>query len=303
MAHIATLDEVFGLFDQLRNWGRWGTDDRLGTLNLITPGRRVAAARLAVEGTVVSCSLTIDPASPNSASKWASPQRMTFHVRGASASRMTTVVDHLGIVYHGRGITHIDAPSHVSWDEQLYNGISSAVVQPEWGAGELSVVEACGGILTRGVLVDVGATHGADLAGTSYGVTADDLDTALAAQKTSVHSGDALLLRTGARRGAFLDEPYPGWDVSALPWLHEHEIALIGCDTPQDPRPAMFEELSYPVHTVGLVAMGLWMIDNCALDGVAETCQRLGRWDFMLCVAPTPVVGLTGGPVNPLAVF
>jgi kynurenine formamidase len=297
-----TFDDVVNLFDELSNWGRWGKADRLGTLNFITPQIRAAALRLAVEGVVIPCAVTIDPHSPNSAGKWGPPQRVTFQVRGAGSHRLTSVVEHLGLVYHGRGVTHIDAPAHISWDERLYNGVPASIVQPEQGAGELSVLEACGGIVTRGVLVDV-ATHGEDLHETSYSVTVEDIESALRSQGTSIQTGDAVILRTGGRKHGVLPETFPGWDVGALPWLHRHEVAVIGCDTAQDARPAAFEDIGFPVHAVGLVAMGLWMIDNCQLDQLAETCRGLGRWDFLLCVAPNPFAGATGGPVNPLAIF
>ena len=41
---------------QLSNWGRWGPDDQLGTLNLITPAKRKAALALVKEGVPVSLS-------------------------------------------------------------------------------------------------------------------------------------------------------------------------------------------------------------------------------------------------------
>jgi kynurenine formamidase len=304
MSSTVTFDTVVNLFQELSNWGRWGSADRLGTLNYITPRIRADAARLATEGIVVPCALTIDPASANSAGKWGPPQRITFQVRGAGAHRLTSVVEHLGLVYHGRGVTHIDAPAHISWDERLYNDVPATVVQPEQGAEQLSVLEACGGIVTRGVLVDVAARHSVDLFGSSYSVTVDDIEAALRSQGTSVQSGDAVILRTGGRKDGVLPETtFPGWGVDALPWLHRHEVAVIGCDTAQDARPGAFADIAFPVHAVGLVAMGLWMIDNCSLDALAATCSRLGRWDFLFCVAPNPFAGATGGPVNPLAVF
>ena len=58
-----------------------------------------------------------------------------------------------------------------------------------------------------------------------------------------------------------------------------------------------------PVHAVGITAMGLWLLDNAAFERLAETCARLGRWEFMLTVAPLGMQGGTGSPINPIAVF
>jgi hypothetical protein len=57
------------------------------------------------------------------------------------------------------------------------------------------------------------------------------------------------------------------------------------------------------VHLVGLVAIGLWLLDNCDLDELAATCASLGRWEFMLSVLPLRLAGATGSPVNPVAFF
>ena len=51
--------QIIEWFDSLSNWGRWGQDDVLGTLNLITPEKRKIAAGLVREGVTVSCARTI----------------------------------------------------------------------------------------------------------------------------------------------------------------------------------------------------------------------------------------------------
>jgi len=94
-----------------------------------------------------------------------------------------------------------------------------------------------------------------------------------------------------------------GWHASCLPWLHEREVALIGADTPQDVQPSGYDEVLMPVHAVSLVAMGLWLLDNCDLEACAATAVELGQWDFQLAVAPVRFAGTSGSPVNPIATF
>jgi kynurenine formamidase len=215
---------------------------------------------------------------------------------------MSSIVEQIGLVYHGRGITHIDALSHVSWQGKFYNGVP-ADFNPELGATTLSVLQAVDGVVTRGVLVDLADMYDDASRKPNYTIRPADLDSALSEQNVEVRPGDAVLLRTGARRGGILPDSYPGWDPTCMPWLYERHVAVIGCDTAQDPRPGDVTGLQFPVHAVGLAAMGLWMIDNCNLDRLADECRAQSRWDFLLCVAPPPFVGLTGGPVNPVAVL
>jgi len=127
-----------------------------------------------------------------------------------------------------------------------------------------------------------------------------------------VTSGDAVLLRTGF--GRYRQETgrvstsdarikQPGWHAAALPWLREREVSLIGCDTATDVSPSGYAAMALPVHIIGLVAMGLWLIDNCCLEELASTASRLGRWEFHLAVCPLALSSLTSSPVNPIATF
>jgi kynurenine formamidase len=137
------------------------------------------------------------------------------------------------------------------------------------------------------------------------GVFPEDLEEAERRQGVRVRSGDAVLLRTG--RGRVRDEAggfaQAGWHASCLPWLHEREVALIGADTPQDVQPSGYDGVLMPVHTVSLVAMGLWLLDNCDLEVCATTAAELGQWDVHLAVAPVRFAGTSGSPVNPIATF
>jgi kynurenine formamidase len=136
----------------------------------------------------------------------------------------------------------------------------------------------------------------------------DDLEEAERRQGVRVRSGDAVLLRTGYGRvrheaGEASGFTQAGWHASCLPWLHERDVALIGADTPQDVQPSGYEDVLMPVHAVSLVAMGLWLLDNCDLEVCATTAAELGQWDFHLAVAPVRFAGTSGSPVNPIATF
>ena len=122
-----------------------------------------------------------------------------------------------------------------------------------------------------------------------------------------VSTGDIVLLRTG-KGGRLREESDPprssgGWHVASLPWLHEREVAVIGADTAQEAGSPGYEAIPVPVHMIAITAMGLHLIDNCDLEALAQTCQRLNRWEFFLSIQPLRLEGGTGSAVNPIAVF
>ena len=56
-------------------------------------------------------------------------------------------------------------------------------------------------------------------------------------------------------------------------------------------------------HDFALVYLGVHLIDNCDLEALSQAAAARKRWDFMLTMAPIPVVGGTGSPINPIATF
>ena len=86
-----------------------------------------------------------------------------------------------------------------------------------------------------------------------------------------------------------------------LPWLHEHGVAVLASDGAHEA--GGYAGISMPVHAVGIVAMGMPLIDDCDVEELAETCERLRRWEFLVTVSPLRWRGATGGAVNPIALF
>ena len=304
-------EQVLAWFDTLSNWGRWGPDDRLGTLNLITPERRAAAGALVREGVAVSCALDIGTA-PQPDHAFGPAQRFMLSTgQGLPAEpRWAGAADYVGLVYHGYSVTHLDALSHYFFDGRMYNGRPASLVTSRAGATEHAVTGAGGGITGRGVLLDVATVRGRPWLEPGDGVFPEDLEAAEARQAVRVGPGDVVLLRTGYGRkrrergpDAVASVGRAGWHVACVPWLHERDVAAIGADTAQDVHPSGYDRLRSPVHALGIVALGLWLIDNCDLEDLSATCERLERWEFLLTVAPLRIEGATGSPVNPIALF
>ena len=317
--------DVLGYMASLSNWGRWGADDRLGTLNLVTPSCRRDAAALVREGVSISCGYDIDPNVTDpihqfhrymvmSGEGLADPHRLPHMLGGTADQRWSPSREYIGMVFHGPLVTHVDAPSHMSWDRQIYNGYPAERINSISGAIDLPVSAMADGVTTRGVLIDVAGSRQVTALEPGTAVEPEELERVESHQGSAVRSGDAVFLRTG---GGFPEsasgssapwnwqEAKSGWAAGCLEWLHEREVAIIGHDGSNDVAPSGYASVGMPapIHVVSLVAMGLWLIDNMALEALAQTCRRLQRWEFMVSVSPLRIAGGTGSPVNPIATF
>jgi kynurenine formamidase len=299
----------------LSNWGRWGREDELGTINLITPAKRQAAARLVTHGESVSCARPIS--TEIAADTTVQPLRFMVDsgegrdtVSAERALQRRGAAEFIGMVFHGYTITHVDAPSHYFWDGKLYNGRSCNTVTSREGATVSSVEVLRDGVVSRGVLLDVARARGVPWLEAGVGVMPEDLEAAEEAQGVRVESGDILLVRTGYYGRRLAEGPVnplkagnPALHAACCPWLRDRGVAMIGTDTHNDVNPLPYPSMGNSFHVVCLVAMGLWLIDNANLEDLARVAARLGRWEFLLAVAPLRLHNVTGSPVNPIAVF
>jgi kynurenine formamidase len=315
-AHLATVSEseVLAYFDTLSNWGRWGAEDELGTVNHITAAKRLAAARTVSEGRSVSCSRLVSKA-PMPGSFIAPVHFMVESGEGWNDPNKQSVVaglqyamDYIGLVFHGNTITHLDSLSHVFWDNQMYNARPAALVSTNRGATKESIDLLRNGIVSRGVLLDVAALKGKPWLDPGEAVMPEDLEACEQRSGLRVEPGDVLLVRTGhsaaLAAGKFSDDGRtPGLHASCLPFLHERGVAVLVGDAANDVFPSGYEQIMIPIHQVGLVALGLWLLDNADLEELSAVCQELGRWQFLFTLAPLRLEGATGSPLNPIALF
>ncbi|MCS7483139.1 cyclase family protein [Umezawaea endophytica] len=282
------------------NWGRWGIDDELGTLNLVTDAVRAKAAAEVRTGRSVSLAQPIIP-SPMISSPFApltvdaSPVQHLMSYTGIGVA-----ADHVLVTNHHARSTHIDALAHWSTDDQVYPGVPRAQVVTAGGVTHASTTAFAAGITTRGVLLDL-AIDGPVPSG--YAVTSRDFERAEEREGVKVGSGDALVVRLGWTSLPLSDGRLsPGISMDAVRWMHERGVALCAADR-GDAHPPLDPDEPSPLHGVGLGRMAMPLIDAAALDDLAALCAESQRYSFMLVVAPPRIHGLTGVPVNPVAVF
>ena len=305
--HNATRADFDQYMKNLSNWGRWGKDDQIGAVNLITPAKRKQALATVKEG--VSFSLAriaeLESAVDNS-----QPivRKMTSIGVGKPTTGPANTGDTFFISYHGYIHTHMDSLCHFLYNGKMYNGFSADEVT-ENGAAKNSILNFRNGIITRGILMDIPRLKGVDYLEPGTRIYPEDLDAWEKQAHLKVGSGDVVFIRTGrfARRDA--KGPWPinqglaGLYITCAKWLHSRDVAILGSDAAEDVLPSGIEGIPQPVHELVLVAMGMPIFDNCDLEQISKEAAKRRRWDFLVTAAPAAVPGATGSVLNPIATF
>lgn len=304
----------------VNNWGRWGDDDRIGTLNYITDDVVAAAARSIRSGRRFSLAypLQADGLQLGFIPGRVNPERTMNQLHESMLGETAMFTTNDDVVTMGlQAATHWDGLCHASYRDTFYNGVATSSVT-ENGAAVLGI-ENVSTLTSRGVLLDIARLKRAEVLELGDAITADDLLAAEDAQGVTVRSGDVVLVRTGMMSfplagdvasyyGALDDSGMPmspGISPLAASFFHEREVAAVGIDNitfevlPWDP--ALPGDM-FPVHCIHLVDMGLTQGQNFVLEALAADCAADGQWDFFLEASPQPFVGGVGSPVNPVAI-
>ena len=300
--------EFRALFAEVSNWGRWGEDDERGALNLLTPDRIAAAARLVSEGETVTLSRALDTRAGLDNPEPAEHHMTMLTDIDIGSGTLRFGKDYVGVDYHNDTHSHLDALCHVAFDGTLYNGRPSASITSE-GATTNTVEVLKDGLVGRGVLLDVPRLRGVPWLEPGEHVRVRDLEQAEREQGVEVGCGDILLVRTGhTRRLAELGR----WDTAGAKaglhpatarYLSDREVAVLGCDSNSDTAPSTTEGVGFPIHALALNAMGIHLLDYLQFEDLVPVCERLERWEFLFTAAPLRIVGGTGSPLNPTAIL
>ncbi len=313
-ARKVSLEEFDDLFESVKNWGRWGPDDQLGTLNLITPARVAAAADVVRSGRRVSMQIPINkvagPDNPNPAIHFVTQG----HDIDIGSGGLRFGLDFLGMAAHGDCHTHIDALNHISYRGLTYNGKSALEVLRTTGGTALGIdqVAGSGGVVGRGVLYDLPRFRGVKWLEPGDAVTRAELEACERAQGVQVGEGDIFVYRTGHHRRRLELGPWDngpagegkaGLHVDTIPWMHERGIAAFLPDGDGEAIPSCVDGMTYPIHPLQIVAMGLCTADSLQFEDLAQACEDEGRFEFMVVGLPLRLPGGTGSPWNPIAIF
>ena len=301
----------------VRNWGKWGPDDEIGTLNYITPDIIARASQLVATGKVFALGIPLQRHGPQSGTRQRfNPIHTMFRDGGDQPRDAAAVLDMQGyggsddwIVMPLQCVTQWDSLAHVFYEGKMYNGFDATLVTSN-GAAKNSIDKTINKIVSRGVLLDVARYKGVQALAPGYAITVADLDGTAVAQKVDVQRGDILLIRTGhmsryLEKGNWnyfdLDES-PGVSVHTAAWMHAKEIAAVASDNyAVEVRPSEMPPFRSPFHICAIPNMGLTLGEIFYLEELAADCATDGRYAFLLVAPPLPVTNAVGTPINPYA--
>ncbi|RDI46432.1 cyclase family protein [Nocardia mexicana] len=308
---MAPPSEFVDLAASVNNWGRWGSEDEIGTLNLVTDDVVRAAAACVRSGRRVPLAVPLShkgiqtgmiKGRVNPLHSMVAVNRELF---GPGTVAVSDDVVTLGL----QAGTHWDAWTHVSYEGRIYNGRPADSITAHDGAA-FSGMEKALHVVSRGVLLDVAAARGVDRLAGDHAVTPDDLAAAEEFGRVRVRAGDVVLVRTGQMRLFLAGDrtgyamPSPGLSVRCPRWFHARDVAAVANDTLTfEIMPPEIENLWLAVHALHLVEMGMLQGQNWNLEELSATCAEEGRYEFFLSAMPEPFVGATGTPVAPVAIL
>jgi kynurenine formamidase len=310
------------------NWGRWGPEDQVGTINLVDEAARLRGVASVQDGTAFALGL---PLSADEGIQLGfvpgriNPNRSMICVNAPLSADPRWIASSEDVVtFAMQCATHWDGLAHVSYGAgpegaMLYNGFSASNVS-EAGAARLGI-HLVRSLVSRGVLLDVARAKGVEILEPGYPIAPEDLDAACALGGLAIEPGDVVLVRTGqgdhlalpGRPGLGGAEPVrdlvkytwpsPGLTMATAEWLHARDVAAVATDTlVLEVYPCESEDLYLPVHLLHLVEMGMTQGQNWFLDELADACATDGRYAFLLDATPLPFTNALGSPVNPVAV-
>ncbi len=307
--------------EKYKNWGRWGPDDEIGTLNHTSPEDIVAAARLVRKGKVISLALNFDERGPQGAkSKYPSLGRVnpihTMLRTGTDA--YSGVLDHRGIraaddmvVMPLQCGTQWDGLGHVFYEDSMWNGYDCRSVTSA-GAQKCGIEKTKARMVGRGVFLDVARALGKKALDDGYGITCADLDLTAKQHGVEVRRGDFVIVRTGqmeTKLDAGSWDGYPGGDApgfafETLEWIQRTQLAALASDTwgcevrPNETEPG----INQPWHWITIPIMGMTMGEIFYLRELALDCAADGVYEFLFVAPALPITGAVGSPTNPLAI-
>ena len=306
------------LKDAPSNWGKWGPDDEVGSLNYLGPEQVIAAAKLVTSGKTFTLQRLIGD--PKGDPVWP----------GRTPAERTQILDESnwdgddGPAYPGglhyaddkisaflQGSTQYDGLGHVWFGGQIWNGYDARTTI---GGLEKASVEplAQRGIVGRAVLLDMARFRGKDNLDPAETFTHEDLLACAAAQGVTISKRDILIIRTNFIK-LFFDlgdkfyegfcEPGLVYSPELVQWFQDMEIPNLVTDTIAnevtfDPN----NGVALVLHNALMRNLGVTLTEIADLELLAADCAEDGKYEFLYVAAPLKVAKGSGSPVNPVVI-
>lgn len=299
-----------------RNWypSRWGADDVIGAMNLLTPERRLQALSLVKSGLVYELSHVLEQGMPmpefhgqyfgnthftlESSKEW-HDKNVGEISNGYSAQNMRlSMSDQTG--------THIDNLNHVgilqeNGDFLVYNGVRNADIISSFGTRRLGV-ETVPPLIARGILADVASLKGVDMLPAGYAISPSELDESLAKAGLEAREGDTVFVHTGWGKNwsdpGKLMSGEPGLGKACAQWAVDRNIVCWAADQfAIDPIPFETPGEALPMHIEMLTKNGIRLIENVYMEEILSNQV----YEFCFIALPLKIRGATGSPLRAIA--
>ncbi|MBW7883650.1 MAG: cyclase family protein [Caldilineaceae bacterium] len=300
----------------MNSWypSRYGADDVLGAMNLITPESILAALALVKQGKVYDLAFVLDQDMPVPGfhgaffanTQYTLENGVEWHDRVIGKMKNGYSAQNLRLAMSDHSGTHIDQLNHVGIQQEngeflVYNGIRNRDIVSSFGTTKLGA-EYMPPLIGRGVLIDVATHKGVDMLPAGYAISPAELEAALAAQGTVVRGGDSVLVHTGWGRNWNNPDKMlsgePGLGKACAEWAVKKNIVCWGVDQfATDPIPFEFEGEALPMHLEMLTKNGIRLMENIYMEQIV----RDKVYEFCIFAAPLKIRGGTGSPVRLLA--
>jgi kynurenine formamidase len=317
MAKLVEPDLNSLLADAPMNWGKWGPDDEVGSLNYLTSSGVLDACRKVRQGKVFTLQVPIghpkgDPVFPG---RWEAKHCMVmdkgFYLAGKGPYQPGGLeyADDI-IVMFLQGSTQCDALGHAWYDDKLWNGYDArTTIGGLERASILPVAER--GVVGGGVLLDIARYLGKPHLEAGEIFDHEDLEACARQEGVEIAKGSILLVRTGwlgwfyevGAKEFYRDFREPGltYSLELTRWFQEMEIPNLVTDTIANEATVHPESgVQLPLHAALMRNLGVLLTEVAWLDDLAADCAVDGQYQFLYVAAPLKVVGGSGAPVNPI---
>lgn len=297
------------LFKELSNKGKWGHKDKKGTVNYIDNSKILSALKLPKKG--ISISLSFDITQDSTQINHSDFDDITKYNHQASSVEFRGydwATDNYSISYHGFTVSHMDGLAHLGQGGKLYNGYDASNITPQ-GFEELGIEAFNGGIMSKGVLIDIPLLYGKEYLDAGTKITINDILNFEEKHNIKIEKGDVVLIRTGrwSEKSTKGDSDYSelsaGLDYKVASLLYDRKASVLGSDGTNDAQPSGIPEEGSPVHKLTLVSMGMPLLDNLNLEEISKEAKKQNKWEFFISIQPLRFKGGTGSPVNAIALF
>ncbi|MCT1617646.1 MULTISPECIES: cyclase family protein [Janibacter] len=306
------------LKDAPTNWGKWGPEDEVGSLNYLGPEQVIAAAGLIRSGKVFPIQRLIGD--PKGDPVWPSREPAT---RTQIFDESTWDGDDAPVFPGGlhyaddkieaflQGSTQYDALGHVWYGGKLWNGYDARTTVGGMDKASVQPI-AERGVVGRAVLLDMARYRGKGSLDSAETYTHEDLLACAAQQGVELRKRDIILIRTNylARfhelGAAFYDdfcEPGLIYSSELVQWFADMEIPNLVTDTianevTTDPETGV----ALTLHNALMRNLGIAFTEIVDLEDLAADCAADGAYEVFYAAAPLKVHQGSGSPVNPIVI-